>query len=160
MRPVTKIGDKFGRWVVIRPSKFDGKVTWTKVRCKCGIEREVRTCSLRRGVSKSCGCLEKELNKKRNTTHGQRYTRLYRIWLLMKNRCHNSNASNWKWYGDKGIKVCKEWQTFENFYAWAIINGYQDHLTIDRIRGSVNYQPSNCRWVTDHFQKSRKKSKR
>lgn len=160
MKPVTKVGDRFGRWTVTRPSRWDGRVTWTLVECSCGTTREVRTCSLRRGASLSCGCLERELSIKRGTTHGQRQTRLYRIWLLMKNRCHNPNANNWEWYGGKGIKVCRKWHKFETFYSWALSNGYKDDLTIDRINGNRNYCPSNCRWVTKDFQLRRKKSKR
>lgn len=92
-------------------------------------------------------------------THGKRYTRLYRIWLLMKNRCNNPNASNWLYYGGKGVRVCKAWQTFEGFYCWAVSHGYSDDLTIDRIKASGNYCPSNCRWATKAEQQQNRPSK-
>lgn len=60
-------------------------------------------------------------------------TRLYKIWSNMKSRCYNKNRSNYKYYGGKGIKICDEWlSAFVVFHDWAINNGYQENLTIDR----------------------------
>lgn len=91
--------------------------------------------------------------------HGQRHTRLYRIWSLMKNRCGNPNASNWMYYGGKGVRVCKAWLEFDGFYRWALDSGYTDDLTLDRIRSSGNYCPSNCRWVTKAEQQRNRPSR-
>lgn len=78
--------------------------------------------------------------------------RLKRIWYQMKYRCYNKNSKSYKTYGEKGIKVCNEWlNSFESFYKWAINNGYQNNLTIDRIKNSKGYSPDNCRWVTKSF---------
>lgn len=86
--------------------------------------------------------------------HGMSRTRLYHIWNSMKQRCVNPNAISYKYYGEKGIEVCKEWQSFETFRSWALANGYADNLSLDRIDGNGNYEPSNCRWATNKEQQN------
>ena len=127
--------------------------------CDCGDIVYVKGCHLRSGHTKSCGCLNVEKNKKLHTKHGKRYTRLYRIWLNMKDRCYNKNNLSYKNYGGRGIKICDEWlHDFVNFYNWSMTNGYKDELTIDRINVNGNYEHSNCRWATTKQQNNNRRN--
>lgn len=81
-------------------------------------------------------------------------TRLHNIWLTIRRRCEKPNCSAYRKYGAKGIRVCSEWSVFENFRDWSLSNGYNDQLTIDRINPLGNYEPSNCRWVTQKVQQN------
>lgn len=90
-------------------------------------------------------------------SHGLSRTRIYHVWNQMIRRCENPNAKEWKYYGGKGVSVCREWHNVEVFAKWAYENGYDDRAprgecTIDRIDGNGNYEPSNCRWVDQYDQ--------
>lgn len=81
-------------------------------------------------------------------THGMTKTRLFNIWVNMRQRCTNKNHPQFYLWGGKGITVCKEWEKFESFKEWAEKSGYNDTLSIDRIDGTKGYYPQNCRWAT------------
>ncbi len=108
--------------------------------CDCGNVAVNLSNRLLTGNTKTCGC---------RNGHGMRYTRIYRTWLNMKQRCFNPRQENYKYYGAKGIKVCKEWtEDFKAFLSWAVDNGYKNNLTIDRKNNKKGYNPENCQWVT------------
>lgn len=85
------------------------------------------------------------------------------IYRDMKHRCHNKNNERYKDYGERGITIYNEWlgeNGFINFYNWAMNNGYEDHLSIDRIDVDGNYDPNNCKWSNNHEQSINKRTTR
>ena len=88
--------------------------------------------------------------------HGMATTRLYQCWSDMKQRCNNPHNQFYARYGGRGILYCKEWDSFPPFMEWALSNGYNDSLTLDRIDNDGNYCPSNCKWSTQSEQASNK----
>ena len=118
-------------------------------KCKCGKEIIAEHYHLKYGHTKSCGCYQKLRAKQANYIHGAEKTRVYHIWQGIKRRCLNTKDANYKRYGARGIKICKEWiNDPKAFIEWAYNNGYNDTLTIDRINVDGNYEPSNCRWIS------------
>lgn len=123
-----------------------------KLQCVCGNETIQNACDIERGHVISCGCKRYKSLVERNTTHNGAKTRLYRIWRGLFKRCNNNNATDYKNYGGRGIKIATEWYNFEVFRDWAVNNGYSDELTIERINVNGNYESSNCCWITKRNQ--------
>lgn len=157
-------------------------------KCDCGCTTVVKGNRLRNGKTRSCGCLKREAqenfgentrgttsarmkefnqtfwteenrqhNRELATIHGGTGTRLFQIWSHMRQRC-TGNGCHARWYRDKGIRVCEEWDNdFSAFRAWALEHGYRDQpkdtpykemLSIDRIDPNKGYFPENCQWIT------------
>lgn len=135
-------GKRFGRWTVIERSLSSRK--WM-CKCDCGNVKDVAIGNLKNGGSKSCGCLRKDLY----TKHGLHQHRLYPVYQNMIARCYDPACDSFSDYGTRGITVCDEWQAdIQSFYNWAIQNGYQQGLQLDRRENNGNYNPGNCRFVT------------
>jgi hypothetical protein len=116
--------------------------------CDCGTIINSTLNSVRSGASRSCGCLKNEETIRRSTTHGMRRTPEYNSWAAMKARCLNPKASNYPWYGSKGVSVCKKWvDSFSEFYK-DMGQKPGKSFTVDRIDPFGNYEPTNCQWAT------------
>lgn len=143
-------GQRFGRWVALGPigRSPDNAIVWLCL-CDCGRTVSVYGDSLRKGKSRSCGCLGKEKQATRQTTHGMSDSPLYFAWANMIQRCINPKNASYSNYGERGIGVCGEWQnSFESFCGHVAhlpnfgIKGY----SLDRIDNSGNYEPGNVQW--------------
>lgn len=157
--PIDLTGHKYGRLTVLNestPAAYPRK--WDCL-CECGNNKTILGASLRNGRTQSCGCLNKEQVTSASTIHGGHGTRMYRVWLNMKQRCGNVKHTAYSFYGALGITVCDEWQEFTGFQVWAVASGYLDSASIDRIDGTKGYSPDNCRWTTPTIQARNQKQR-
>ena len=152
MKTIDLTGQRFGRLTVLhRDGSTSCRHAAWKCQCDCGEVRTICGKHLRSGNTKSCGCLNRELlSEGLATTHGMtrhgREAGVYGSWRSMRERCQNSNATHYAYYGGRGVTVCERWESFENFLA--DMGPRPEGLSLDRINNEGNYEPGNCRWAT------------
>jgi len=148
-------GQEFNRLTVVRflgraRSKGGHTRPYWLCKCECGKCVNVDTGSLKKGATKSCGCLNHEMNVEqlghRQTKHGMSKTNIYKAWKGMKERCSPTGRET-KNYSDRGITVCERWQSFENFREDMGERPFPG-AQLDRIDNDKGYSADNCRWVT------------
>lgn len=141
-------GKRFGKWIVL---SYEDKSRWN-CRCDCGTSKSIHGTTLRGGTSTNCGCVRR--------THGMDGSKIHRLWSYMKERCNSENHKSYEDYGGRGITYHEEWEGFIPFMEWATANGYEEGLTLDRIDVNGNYEPSNCRFITNLEQQRNKRTSR
>lgn len=146
-------GQRFGNLVVIeRANDIGGYVAW-KCRCDCGNELVMKSIRLRNRKWKMCkNCESKQRQEARVTDR-----RLYGVWEGICSRCNTPSSGAYEYYGGRGIKICKEWKDYLAFEKWALSSGYDEtaphgQCTLDRIDVNGDYEPNNCRWITQKQQ--------
>lgn len=164
------IGQRYSRLILldeVEPDVYPNGEMKRKFlcQCDCGNQTTVRMSDMKSGRTQSCGCVNIEKISALKRTHNLHHTNLYSRWKGMKKRCYNPNEPQFRDWGGRGIKVCDEWlNNFKAFYDWAMNNGYERRLHLDRIDNNKNYSPDNCRFITqannNRNQRVRKDSRR
>lgn len=157
MKKVDWIGKRFGVLTVIGygnthtcPNGHKHKTA----KCLCDVCGEVHT-KLVNALHDKCICP----NTAHRKSHGKSNTPLYNVWYGIKQRCYYHKHNGYKYYGQRGIKMCDEWlNDFQTFYDWSLSNGYKKGLQIDRVDVNGNYEPDNCRWVSSYVNSNNKRT--
>jgi len=145
-------GNSFGKLTVIsrNGTSLHGAILWNCL-CDCGTECVANGDSIKKGNTKSCGCLKYTLNGE-STRDGS----LYKSWRAMMRRCYEENHQAFHRYGARGIFVCERWHDYSNFAADLGVR--PEGLELDRKDNDGPYSPENCKWSTKSEQAYNRKN--
>lgn len=147
--PETHIGETFGVYTLTELMDYrakDGHVLYKGVCNECGHEKIARYSDFKILTEK---CTHLNILGEQKEWFSFKNDRLRHTFSGMIKRCYNKNNKDYRWYGAKGIKICDEWLKNPSlFEEWALNNGYEENLTIDRENENKDYCPENCRWIT------------
>lgn len=157
-RLISLIDQRFGRLLVLNRQPNKGNSTMWLCNCVCGKNVVVYGINLKRGLTKSCGCLHKEAIKEACGTHGMVDTPEYNSWTAIKSRCYNPKNPKYKNYGARGITMSDEWKNdFMAFYNDMGPRPSPEH-SIDRKDNDKGYYKDNCRWATGREQNNNRRN--
>lgn len=135
---------------VYKPNGVGKRTRYVKCVCECGSEREMSVDSCTTHLS--CGCIRISKFCEMATKYYPVIPKLLVCYRAMIDRCYNEKNKVYYRYGGKGVKVCEEWREgYQKFLDWAIVNGYEDGLCLDKdIKGDGTlYSPETCCWITN-----------
>ena len=147
MHSINIFNKRFGRLLALRDAgKTNSGLPLIECLCECGNITVVRKGNLSSGMTKSCGCLQKDRTsdsqRKHSKIRGVTHIPEYATWKRMLGRCRKGQ------YMERGIAVCEEWR--DSFDAFFLHIGKMPTLkhSLDRINNDGNYEPGNVRWAT------------
>jgi hypothetical protein len=145
------IGHVFGRLTIVAEDSPLYGMRRVVCECSCGGGKTAYLSNLKKGLTASCGCLQRERASQSASSrikHGQYRTPEYRCWRGILQRCHNPRNKQFKDYGGRGIKMCYEWRNdFPSFLAHVGKRPSSSH-SLDRRDNNLAYEPGNVRWAT------------
>lgn len=144
-------GDRIGKLTLLSREiiiSLGRKIWCWKCRCECGVEKTVRPGKL--NPNASCGCVHKIrlLDGSYRRTHGMRRSPEYIVWASMIRRCEDPNCRSYRYYGERGIRVCTEWKKSFEAFIEDVGRRPDPTFSIDRIRSDGDYEPNNVRWAS------------
>ena len=148
-------GTKYNRLLLLE--HISSKPIKYKCLCDCGTKIIANVAQIKYGRIKSCGCLNKEKRKTTNLIHGESHSPTYNTWKNLRARCNNKKNKSYVYYGERGIKVCKHWDYFNNFLL-DMGKKPGPKFQIERLDNNKGYYKKNCTWATSYTQQRNRRS--